>query len=68
MKVIEKIRAMSTEEVAEVLYKMEDFGGDFDEFCKKKLVTNELDELRCPFEADRCKECIKEWLESEVEK
>lgn len=67
MKVIDKIRAMSTEEVADVIYKMDEGNEEFDKFCEKKLVMNEHDELVCPHNYDKCKECIKEWLESEVE-
>lgn len=68
MKVIDKIRSMSTEEVAQVIYKFDMYDeGGFDKFCRKKLVINEDDELQCPYNYDCCQNCIKEWLESEAE-
>lgn len=70
MKVIDKIRAMSTEEVAQKLYKFNEFGDmseEFSSFCCGKLVEDEYGDLTCPHDYDRCRECIKEWLESEVE-
>lgn len=67
MKVIDKIRAMPTEEVAKVFYKLDLSGGEFDSFCRKRLIVDKNDELECPYGGGHCETCIKEWLESEVE-
>ncbi len=66
MKVIDKIRSMTTEEVAEVIYRFDLYEGEFDSFCRKRLVVSENDDLECPYDYEHCEVCIKEWLESEV--
>ncbi len=67
MKVIDKIRAMTTEEVANAIYKFDLYGSEFDSFCRERLVVGENDDLECPYGPEHCEVCIKEWLESEVD-
>ena len=71
MKVIDKIRSMSEEELAEVIYDMDAlspgaFGGRFEKFCESRCRTNEDGDIVCVSRGN-CKGCIKEWLNSEYE-
>ena len=71
MKVIDKIRSMSEEELAEVIYGIdafssEVFGGRFERFCESKCRQNEEGDIECVAEGG-CKGCIKEWLNTEYE-
>ena len=67
MKVIEKIRAMSAEEIAEYLDKQTDLPKEFYNFCESRSRYDENDELVCMNEKRSCKGCIRDWLESEVQ-
>ena len=71
MKVIDKIRSMSEEELAEVIYDMdalspETFGDRFEKFCESRSRKNEDGYSVCISMRD-CKGCIREWLNSEYE-
>lgn len=66
MKVIDKIRAMSTEKVAEYLNRQADLPKGFEKFCETRSTFDEDGELVCTREFN-CKTCIRDWLESEVE-
>ena len=62
----DKIRAMSDGELAELLYSFQNLE-DKVKFCKNKDVcTNILDGGK-EIPDNMCKECLVEWLQSEVE-
>ena len=67
MKVIEKMRTMTAEEVAKLIYGMDSDESEFNSFCLQKCVPDEDHHLQCPYEDEHCEICMKEWLESEVE-
>ena len=67
MKVIEKIRAMSAEELAEHMDKQAELPKPFFDFCEARSTYDEgKDEIVCEHNFD-CKGCIRDWLESEVQ-
>jgi hypothetical protein len=71
MKVIDKIRSMSEEDLAEVIYDMdvfstEVFGGRIERFCESKCRKNEEGDIECGSKGG-CKDCIKEWFNTEYE-
>ncbi len=57
----ERIKAMSVDEMAEMIDKFDGVGGLIDEVCK--LVCPEQD---CDTENCKCINCIKQWLNMEV--
>jgi hypothetical protein len=67
MKVIEKIRAMSADEIAEFLDKQTELPKAFYNFCESRAHEDENGELVCVNEKGGCKGCIRDWLESEVQ-
>ena len=71
MKVIDKIRSLSEDELAEVIFDIdalshEWLGGRFEKFCESRCRTTEDGDIECVFKGN-CKGCIREWLNSEYE-
>ena len=61
----EKIKAMSVEELANVIYKAND------EICFNNCISDTGNKFSCKFgenvDEQNCKECMKNWLESEAD-
>ena len=62
----DKIRAMSDEELAELLYSFQNLEDEV-KFCKNKDVCTDILDDGKETPDNMCKECLVEWLQSEVE-
>ena len=63
----DKIRAMSDEELAELLYSLQNLE-DKVKFCKNKDVCTDILDDGKEIPDNMCKECLVEWLQSEYER
>lgn len=62
----DRIKAMSVEEVAEAIYRNDDFDVVIP-FCKCKGECDDIiDNNSGPVPKEMCLNCVKEWLESEA--
>ena len=62
----DKIRAMSDEEMADLFYSFQNLEDEV-KFCKNKGVCNDILDDGNDIPDAMCKQCLVEWLQSEVE-
>ena len=62
----DRIRSMSDEELAELLYSIQDLE-DKVKFCKNKIECDNILDSGKDIPDNMCKQCLVNWLQSEVE-
>ena len=62
----DRIRSMSDEELAELLYSIQNLE-DKVKFCKNKIECDNILDSRKEIPDNMCKKCLVDWLQTEVE-
>ena len=62
----DRIRSMSDEELAELLYSIQNLE-DKVKFCKNKIECDNILDSGKEIPDNMCKQCLVDWLQSEVE-